>query len=243
MRVRRRRTLPWRLVPELPPISGTLGESVDWSELAWTGDLWERLFGIEATLDKRLDGYNIDLERLVESGVKVTTPTSPTTAGKIGLNVDYFATFPGHIIPSPASTYCLGTLELPWIKVVTDSVQWPDSDSSHYQEIVQSGADIADNLIHTLPAATGTLVQIGDANTWTAKQTFSAEIEVDAALNHDGTAGFFGSAPVAASTGWTVGTVTEDKTMVAAATITVEQLADFVGTVANRLISLGLIQA
>ena len=35
------------------------------------------------------------------------------------------------------------------------------------------------------------------ANVWTQKQTFSGEIEVDGALNHDGsTVGFFGVAPV-----------------------------------------------
>lgn len=43
-----------------------------------------------------------------------------------------------------------------------------------------------------------------DANTWAAKQTFSSEVEIDGALNHDGTtAGFFGVAPTTRPTALT----------------------------------------
>lgn len=66
-------------------------------------------------------------------------------------------------------------------------------------------------------------------------------IEIDGDLNHDGAgAGFFGTAPAAQSTGWTLSNVTEDKVL-DANSYTADEIADVLGTVIQRLIDLGLI--
>ena len=55
---------------------------------------------------------------------------------------------------------------------------------------------------------------LNDANTWAQKQTLSGEIEIDGALNHDGsTAGFFGVTPTTRPTAYTQTYATADKTI------------------------------
>lgn len=69
------------------------------------------------------------------------------------------------------------------------------------------------------------------------------ELELDGALNHDGTTfGLFGAAPATQSTGWSVSNVTTDKTFDANAT-TVNELADVVGTLIDTLKTYGVLGA
>jgi hypothetical protein len=66
-------------------------------------------------------------------------------------------------------------------------------------------------------------------------------LEIDGALNHDGTTvGFFGTAPVVQDTGWTVTNETTDKVLDADVT-TLNELADVVGTLIEQLKSYGII--
>jgi hypothetical protein len=69
------------------------------------------------------------------------------------------------------------------------------------------------------------------------------ELELDGALNHDGTTvGFFGTTPAVRSTGWAVTNAVSDKVFDANATTT-DELADVLGTLITYLISIGLIAA
>jgi hypothetical protein len=79
------------------------------------------------------------------------------------------------------------------------------------------------------------------ANTWTQKQTFSGEVEIDGALNHDGnTVGFYGVTPVARSAAYTASNVTTDRTFDANAT-TIDEIADVLGTLLADLKLTGII--
>lgn len=54
---------------------------------------------------------------------------------------------------------------------------------------------------------------LGEAETFSAKVTFSSEVEIDGALNHDGTtAGFYGVTPTTRPTAYTQTYATADKT-------------------------------
>jgi hypothetical protein len=71
----------------------------------------------------------------------------------------------------------------------------------------------------------------------------TGELELDGALNHDGTTvGFFGTAPATQSTGWSATNVTTDKSFDANAT-TIDELADVVGTLIDTLKTMGIIGA
>jgi len=75
------------------------------------------------------------------------------------------------------------------------------------------------------------------------KLLVTGELELDGALNHDGTTvGFYGTAPATQSTGWSATNVTTDKTFDANAT-TIDELADVVGTLIDTLKTMGVIGA
>lgn len=58
-----------------------------------------------------------------------------------------------------------------------------------------------------------TLANLGEAETFTMKVTFGSEIEVDGALNHDGTTvGFYGVTPTTRPSAYTQTYSTADKT-------------------------------
>ena len=72
--------------------------------------------------------------------------------------------------------------------------------------------------------------------------TFLADIEIDAALNHDGsTAGFFGTAPASRTAAYTPTNVTPDRAFDADST-TLGEIADIVGTILADLTLYGLLQ-
>lgn len=63
------------------------------------------------------------------------------------------------------------------------------------------------------PVDTAALANLAEAETFAMKVTFSSEIEVDGALNHDGTtAGFYGVTPTTRPTAYTQTYSTADKT-------------------------------
>jgi len=60
---------------------------------------------------------------------------------------------------------------------------------------------------------TTTLANLGEAETFTMKVTFGSEVEIDGALNHDGTTvGFFNVTPTTQPTAYTQTYATADKT-------------------------------
>jgi len=76
----------------------------------------------------------------------------------------------------------------------------------------------------------------------TGKYLFPDEVEIDGALNHDGsTVGFFGVAPAARAAAYTPSNVTPDRSYNADSTSTAE-LADVLGTLIADLQSYGLLQ-
>ncbi len=79
------------------------------------------------------------------------------------------------------------------------------------------------------------------SHTGTAAARFGGEVEINGALNHDGsTLGFYGAAPVAQSAAYTASNVTTDRTYDANAT-TLNELADVLGTLIRDLQGMGLI--
>lgn len=70
-----------------------------------------------------------------------------------------------------------------------------------------------------------------------------SEIEIDGALNHDGTTvGFYGVTPTTRSTGWSVSNLTEDKSYDANAT-SLDEIADVLGSLIETLKTVGIIGA
>lgn len=96
--------------------------------------------------------------------------------------------------------------------------------------------------------ASADTVQIGSATTADSAKFYvngkistSDELEVNGALNHDGTTvGFYGVTPVARSSAYTPTNVTTDRSYDANAT-TIDELADVVGTLVQDLQQIGLI--
>jgi len=83
-------------------------------------------------------------------------------------------------------------------------------------------------------------VSILDSN----KALIGGEVEIEGAINHDGTTiGFNGTAPVAKSTGWGAPTGTATKTTFDTATVTLPQLAERTKALLDYLISRGDIGA
>lgn len=75
-----------------------------------------------------------------------------------------------------------------------------------------------------------------------AKVLLTGEVEIDGALNHDGsTVGFFGVAPAARAAAYTLTNVTTDRTYDANAT-TLDEVADVLGTLIADLKTYGLLQ-
>jgi len=90
-------------------------------------------------------------------------------------------------------------------------------------------------------SATGTNTDIGITLTpkGTGRVLVTAALEVDGALDHDGsTVGLYGVTPVAQSTGWAVTNVTTDKVFNANST-SLDEIADVLGTLITYLISRG----
>lgn len=87
-------------------------------------------------------------------------------------------------------------------------------------------------------------VTMNAAATVTGALLASSSVEIDGALNHDGTTvGLYGATPVVQNTGWTTFTnLTPDKTCDANATTTAE-LADILGTLIEALKDTGIIAA
>lgn len=73
----------------------------------------------------------------------------------------------------------------------------------------------------------------------TGSSSITGNLELDGNFNHDGTnIGLYGAAPIAQSTGWSNSNVTVNKTL-NANSVTLHQLADYVGTLTNHLLSRG----
>ncbi len=84
---------------------------------------------------------------------------------------------------------------------------------------------------------------LGDATHMVRDVYIGRDIEINGALNHDGTtAGFYGVAPVTRSTGWTITNDVTDRTFDANADSTLE-LADIVATLIRDLAATGIIGA
>lgn len=109
---------------------------------------------------------------------------------------------------------------------------------------VRIEGDTDANLLFTDASADS--VQIGAATASDSAKLYvagkistSGEIEINGALNHDGsTVGFYGTTPVVQSTGWSVSNVTTDKSFDANST-SIDELADVLGTLINYLLSRG----
>jgi hypothetical protein len=106
-----------------------------------------------------------------------------------------------------------------------------------------TGSTTLDGSLYVTGTATlGANVLVGGVFTVTGKLTASDEVEIDGALNHDGTTvGFYGAAPVARSDGWAAFSDSGTRKTGAANTITTEQLAQVVDTLIRQLVAMGLL--
>ena len=80
------------------------------------------------------------------------------------------------------------------------------------------------------------------AKTFSDNAVFSANVEIDGSLNHDGSAvGFFGTSPAAQASAYTPTNVSTDRSYDANST-TLDEIADVLGTLIADLQSYGLLQ-
>lgn len=105
-----------------------------------------------------------------------------------------------------------------------------------------NGASLSGQVL-TIQPASGT--QPGAVSTTTqtfgGNKTFANNVEIDGALDHDGsTLGFYGVTPTTRATGYTISNVSTDRAY-DANNLTIHELADVLGTLINDLKLTGII--
>ena len=183
---------------------------------------------------------SIQTQAQLRSSWSVSTHAS--RAGLLKIGTFYTTTFQEGIRITSASTGCVVTI---------------GNDANYDGLVVNESGEDADTRIEgdtdanlVFVDASADTVQIGAATASDSAKFYvagkistSGEMEINGNLNHDGSnVGFFGTAPAAQSTGWSVSNVTTDKTFDANAT-SIDEIADVLGSLIDYLKSLGILGA